>query len=66
MQDKANVKERNAKTFGIILLVIYGVYAVISCIFQFVRGKDGITDGFVTLVLGGVFCAIIGFSFFGK
>jgi hypothetical protein len=66
MQDEANVKERNAKTFGIILLIISGVYAVISCIFQFARGKDGITDGFVTLVLGGVFCAIIGFSFFGK
>lgn len=67
MQDgNANAKERNAKILGIILITVYGVYAVISSIFQFLRGKSGLADGFVTLALGGVFCAIIGLSFFGK
>lgn len=67
MQDKnENRKERNAKILGTVLLSVYGVYAVVSAVFQFTRGKDGIADGFVTLVAGGLFCAIIGFSFFGK
>lgn len=47
-------------------MVFYGGYAVISSIFQFTRGLDGIADGLITLMLGGVFCAIIGYSFFGK
>jgi len=67
MQNKTvNVKERNAKILGTVLLAFYGGYAVISSIFQFTRGKNGLLDGFLTLAVGGVFCAIIGFSFFGK
>lgn len=67
MQDKnVNKRERNAKILGTVLLALYGAYAVISCIFQFTRGKDGLLDGFLTLAVCGVFCAIIGFSFFGK
>lgn len=62
----SNPGERKAKILGAVLLAFLGVYAVISCIFQFVRGKDGLADGFITLAIGGVFCAIIGFSFFGK
>lgn len=67
MQDKnVNAKERNAKILGIALLAVFGAYAVISSIFQFVRGKDWFLEGFITLLVGGVFCTIIGLSFFGK
>lgn len=66
MREVDNAKERTAKILGTVLLAFFAVYAVISCIFQFARGKDGLLDGFLTLAVGGVFCAIVGFSFFGK
>lgn len=66
MQEKDVKRELTAKVLGIVLLVIYGTYAVISSIVQFSYGRDGLAEGLITLFLGGVFCTIIGLSFFGK
>ena len=66
MQERDAKRELTAKILGVVLLVIYGAYAVISSIVQFAHGLDGLTEGLITLFLGGVFCTIIGLSFFGK
>lgn len=58
--------KNSSKIFATVFIAVYGLYGIVSSIFQFSKGVRGLTDGFLTLVAGTIVCLIIYFSFFGK